>query len=291
MLNPITQTSNQNTQQLTNMNTEMNTETKSKIIEATEPSAATASPRSSRRRRMRRRACSQSAIRNQKSEIPPHASRPRVRRASPFQPLPELAHLSPDDLTEIHNTLRDLTVPQVAEFIATRHSRFISHHRLYRYRDRLDLADQLQIAEDNAPAIQNLLSMLAGKHVDLDRAGIHIIKQRAVTLAASPNSSPSLLKDLFRIFTYKDRLSIQQRRVKCHERMTKVAEKRQKLAEKKHKMEDKGASMEEQMEAARELFGCFPPPGPYTPKPENASVDISPNIDGVPANPKTTVIS
>ena len=264
-INPTTQTSNQNTQQLTNMNTE----TKTKIV--TEPSATAIEspdsrstpqpPRTRRapRRRMRRRASPQSEIRNQKSEIPHR----RPRRSRPFQPLPELAHLSPDDLAEIHNTLRDLTVPQVAEFIATKHSRFISHHRLYRYRDRLDLADQLQIAEDNAPAIQNLLSMLAGKHVDLDKAGIHIIKQRAVTLAASPNSSPSLLKDLFRIFTYKDRLSIQQRRVKCHERMTKVAEKRQKLAEKKHKKENDGATMEEQMEAARELFGEFPTPVPY----------------------------
>ena len=278
----------------TKMNPETNSQTASEIIEATEPlepSAATPSSRPSRRRRMRRRACPKSDSTHQKSEIPSRPVRRRVRRASPFQPLPELAHLSPDDLAEIHNSLRDLTVPQVAEFISTKHSRFISHHRLYRYRDRLDLADQLQIAEDNAPAIQNLLSMLAGKHVDLDKAGIHIIKQRAVSLAANPNSSPSLLKDLFRIFTYKDRLSIQQRRVKCQERMTKVAEKRQKLAEKNQKVEPSAADIEEQMQAARDLFGEFPPPTPYTPNPDNPLGDLTSNIDSPAAEPNSTVIS
>ncbi|MGZ8900261.1 MAG: hypothetical protein ACXW3Z_09215 [Limisphaerales bacterium] len=221
----------------------------------------------------------------------PSPSRRRVRRASPFQPLPELAHLSADDLAEIHNTLRDLTVPEVAQFIVNKHSRFISHHRLYRYRERLDLADQLQIAEDNAPAIQNLLSMLAGKHVDLDRAGIHIIKQRAVTLAASPDSSASLLKDLFRIFTYKDRLALQQRRVKCQERMTKVAEKRQKLAEKIQREKDDAMGMEEQSAAVRELFGAFPPPIPFLPKTQNtAPEDIDPNTNGTPVDPNDPVL-
>lgn len=274
----------------------MKTETKIKIV--TEPSApapasadstpAAPSPRPRRApRRRRRRSCTSpkpqiDPVNPQNPVHPvqnssPSPSRRRVRRASPFQPLPELAHLAPDILCGIHDIIRDFTVPEASQHIYEKHSVRISHHRLYRYRDRLELADQLQIADDNAPAIQNLLSMLAGKHVDLDRAGIHIIKQRAVTLAASPDSSASLLKDLFRIFTYKDRLALQQRRVKCQERMTKVAEKRQKLAEKIQREKDDVMGMEEQSAAARELFGAFPPPIPFGSKMETTPpVDIDP---------------
>ena len=124
-----------------------------------------------------------------------------------------------------------------------------------------------------------MLGLLAGKPVDLDAAGIHIIKQRAVGLAADPNSSPSLLKDLFRIFTYNDRLSVQQRRVKCHERMTKVAERRQKFVEiiKKPK---KKRSWQEVSRKIRDVIGDLPPVIPYT-------GPLEPNIDTHPPTEST----
>jgi hypothetical protein len=187
----------------------------------------------------------------------------RPHRASPFQILPEFAQLSADDLAEVHNVIRDVVIPDAQKFIFQRHGISLSGHCLYRYRSRLHLADQLQVSEDNAPAIQNLLGLLAGKPVDLDKAGIHIIKQRAVSLAADPNSSPSLLKDLFRIFTYNDRLALQRRRVKCHERMTKVAERRQKFVEKTHK-KPKKHDWRDTAAAVLDVVGDLPPVIPYT---------------------------
>src|SRR5688500_865181 len=235
-------------------------------------------PRRTTRRRMRRNSTNQksigevnvtcqhslpeakSDIKNQKSEM---SGRLRRQRALPFQILPEFAQLSAADLAEVHNIIRDVVVPDAQKFIFQRHGISLSGHCLYRYRSRLHLADQLQVSEDNAPAIQNLLGLLAGKPVDLDKAGIHIIKQRAVGLAADPNSSPSLLKDLFRIFTYNDRLSLQQRRVKCHERMTKVAERRQKFVEKTHKKTRK-PSWKETAAQVLDVVGDLPPVIPWT---------------------------
>src|SRR5688572_32630730 len=87
----------------------------------------------------------------------------RPHRASPFQILPEFAQLSAADLAEVHNIIRDVVVPDAQKFIFQRHGISLSGHCLYRYRSRLHLADQLQVSEDNAPAIQNLLGLLAGK--------------------------------------------------------------------------------------------------------------------------------
>src|SRR5687767_14609957 len=63
------------------------------------------------KRRMRRRACTKSEISNHKSEIipvpnPVHPVNPVQKksssvRAHPFQPLPEFAHLRPDQLDYI----------------------------------------------------------------------------------------------------------------------------------------------------------------------------------------------
>jgi hypothetical protein len=271
---------------------------KSEISEPKAPSR----PRRTPHRRMRRRSSlnqksiresnfnrehsvpeAKSEIKNQKSET---CGRPRRQRALPFQILPEFAQLSAADLAEVHNVIRDVVVPDAQKFIFQRHGISLSGHCLYRYRSRLHLADQLQVSEDNAPAIQNLLGLLAGKPVDLDKAGIHIIKQRAVGLAANPDSSPSLLKDLFRIFTYNDRLGLQQRRVKCHERMTKLAERRQKFVEKTHKNAKKKSDWRKTSAAVLKAVGDLPPIIPWTPPLKNPGErKINTNFPAPPSQP------
>lgn len=82
----------------------------------------------------------------------------------------------------------------------------ISTNRLQRYREKIDLAAALEIAdEDTLPAVDQLTNILAGRETNIPAAGIHLIQQRALALAASPKTSPTLLKDLFRILTYEDR--------------------------------------------------------------------------------------
>jgi hypothetical protein len=199
-------------------------------------------------------------------------------RPKPFEPLPEFASLPPDQLEAIHDFIRHHTYEESIEFLREQLGVEISLNRLYRYRSRLDLATQLEIADDNAPAIENLLALLAGKPVDIDAAGLHVIKQRALALASRPDAAPSVLMNLFRIFTWEHRKNVTEhrlhsldRRDKCRERITKVAERRQKLAERRQKFVEKKfqdeldrrpLSAQEQSEIAYKIFGDFPPVRP-----------------------------
>ena len=172
----------------------MKTETTTPSTTATNPSVPTP------KRRMRRHARTQSTISNHKSELPR-----RRPRAKPFQPLPQFAHLRPDQLEYIHDLLRDSTLADVQQQLHMDLGVRLSSTTLHRYRAQLDLADQLQLGTDTASALDQLRDLYAGRQTDLDAAGLQVIKQRALALASAPKSSPTLLKDLHRIFTYEDR--------------------------------------------------------------------------------------
>lgn len=140
---------------------------------------------------------------NQKSEIIHQKSRSR-----PFQPLPEFASLDREQLDYIHEMLHTHTYDDAQREIWSNLGCRISTNRLQRYREKLDLAAALEIADqDTLPAVDQLNDILAGRDTNIPAAGIHLIQQRALALAASPKTSPTLLKDLFRIFTYEDRRS------------------------------------------------------------------------------------
>src|SRR5688572_27908899 len=83
--------------------TKMKTETPHQNV-----TAATAA--SAPKRRMRRRARTNSALSTQDSALSS-----RRHRAHPFQPLPEFAHLRPDQLDYIHDLLRDSTLADVQQ--------------------------------------------------------------------------------------------------------------------------------------------------------------------------------
>src|SRR5687767_6794099 len=152
------------------------------------------------KRSMRRRARTNSALSTQDSALSS-----RRHRAHPFQPLPEFAHLRPDQLEYIHDLLRDSTLADVQQQLHMDLGVRLSSSTLHRYRAQLDLADQLQLGTDTASAVDQLRDLDAGRETNLDAAGLQVIKQRALALASAPKTSPTLLKDLHRIFTYEDR--------------------------------------------------------------------------------------
>jgi hypothetical protein len=197
------------------------------------------------------------------------------KKSTPFQPLPEFAHFTPAELETIHEHLRTHTYRESAEYLLQTHGIAITESRLYRYRSRLDLADHLQLAQDNTPAIENLLHFFAGRAVDLSPSGRQLILERALLLAANPDTAPSLLIQLHRLFTYEDRraalehrMHIAERRENTRERLALIAQRRQRFLEKKYEKANKPeATVEELQLALREQFGCFPPVTPYEPKP------------------------
>lgn len=120
--------------------------------------------------------------------------------------LPEFAGLPPDQLDYIHDLLRQKTYEEAQQEIWSTLGCRISISRLHRYREKIDLAAALEIAsEDTGPAVDQLNNLLTGRETNIAAAGLLLIQQRALALAAAPKTSPTLLKDLFRIFTYEDR--------------------------------------------------------------------------------------
>jgi hypothetical protein len=248
-----------------------------RIGPAPNPNSDPADPKSNpskRRRRMRRSArptgtprarCSRRTRPKKQNSANSDPQTPFTPR--PFEPLPEFANLTPEHIEFLHDYIRHHTYEQSISLLRSTLNIEISLNRLYRYRSRLDLAEQLQIADSNTPAIENLLGLLAGKSVDLDPAGLAVIKQRALALAARPDTAPSVLMNLFRIFTWEHRKTVNEhrmqsidRRDKCRERMAKVAERRQDLAEKES---HNGVPTDEELEELRDLFGDFPPVQPF----------------------------
>lgn len=192
---------------------------------------------------------------NAKPETPPpspssaspaadkHSQTPR-RGGKPFQPLPEFASLSREQLDYIHDLLRGKTYEDAQQEIWVTLGCRISTNRLQRYREKIDLAAALEIAgEDTIPAVDQLNNLLAGRESNIAAAGMLLIQQRALALAASPKTSPTLLKDLFRIFTYEDRKSDNAHRRQIAEQREATRKRLADLAERKHADAQKRAEL------------------------------------------------
>src|SRR6185503_8202038 len=111
--------------------------------------------------------------------------------------LPEFASLPNDQRDYIHEILQTKTYDEAQQEIWSNLGCRISTNRLQRYREKIDLAAALEIAdEDTLPAVDQLNNLLAGREINIPAAGLHLIHQRALALAASPKTSPTLLKDL-----------------------------------------------------------------------------------------------
>ena len=203
--------------------------------------AATAA--SAPKRRMRRRARTNSALSTQDSALSS-----RRHRAHPFQPLPEFAHLRPDQLEYIHDLLRDSTLADVQQQLHMDLGVRLSSSTLHRYRAQLDLADQLHLGTDTASAVAQLRDLYAGRETNLDPAGLQVIKQRALALAAAPKTSPSLLKDLHRIFTYEDRKQEKQQTL-AHRQD--IDSQKLQLARERHALELRKQQHREKIDAAK----------------------------------------
>lgn len=128
------------------------------------------------------------------------------RGGKPFRRPSEFVGLTAERLERVHEIIRRKTYEEAQEELREMLGCKISTSRLRRYREKIDLAEALEIlAKDTVPAVDRLNDLLAGREVDIDPAGMLVIKDRALRLAASPKTSPTLLKDLFRIFAYEDR--------------------------------------------------------------------------------------
>jgi hypothetical protein len=96
----------------------------------------------------------------------------------------------------------------------------ISINKLFRYFQKVQFADQVEIAEDSNEAVEQLLNLYNGQPVDLDKAGLETIKRRALQLAVSPSTKPSMLLNLMRIFTWEHRKSMDEDAATVRERPT-----------------------------------------------------------------------
>ncbi|HEX7859278.1 MAG TPA: hypothetical protein VF773_03055 [Verrucomicrobiae bacterium] len=180
-----------------------------------------------------------SAVNSTPSET--HCAQRRRHRARPFEPLPEFAALTKPELERIHELLRTSTLAEVQAHLLTTHQIDLTISTLHRYRSRLDLAEQLQLAQYSAAAVEELLHLFAGRATALSTAARGVVLQRSLGLVASPSTSPSLLIQLHRLFTYEDRREAIQHRIEMEKlreqtrsRHAVVAEQRQRLAETKY---------------------------------------------------------
>jgi hypothetical protein len=160
--------------------------------------------------------CSPSTVASAHDPCPPSRSAPNppagIRDPHSFRLPPEFQGLSPEQLDYINNQLRSHTYAEVQELLFTDMGLRISINKLFRYFQKVELADQLEIAEDSVEAVEQLLKIYNSQPVDIDKAGLETIKRRALQLAVSPSTKPSLLLSLMRIFTWEHRKSMDEHR-------------------------------------------------------------------------------
>src|ERR1051325_1300215 len=95
----------------------------------------------------------------------------------------------------------------------------MSINKLFRYREKLDLAFTLEFAEDTTGSVEQLLNIYNARPVGIDKAGMETPKRRALQLALSPKTKPTILLSLMRIFTYEHRKSMDERRHEHRQKM------------------------------------------------------------------------
>src|ERR1051325_9536657 len=155
----------------------------------------------------------------------------------------EFDGLSPEVMDYINDYLRENTYADTQRMLFTEYGIKISSNKLFRYREKLDLALHLEISQDTTDAVEQLLNLYNGQPADIDQAGMETLKRRALQLAVSPKTKPSMLLNLMRIFTYEHRQSMDEHRKKMDEeksahraRMAAVTERRAKCEEDRVKL-------------------------------------------------------
>ena len=155
----------------------------------------------------------------------------------------EFDGLSPEVMDYINDYLRENTYADTQRMLFTEYGIKISINKLFRYREKLDLALHLEISQDTTDAVEQLLNIYNGQPADIDQAGLETLKRRALQLAVSPKTKPSMLLNLMRIFTYAHRKSMDEHRKKMdgeksahRARMAAVAERRAKCEEDRVKL-------------------------------------------------------
>src|SRR3954467_11064377 len=124
----------------------------------------------------------------------------------PFQTIPEFEHFTPEELDKVHEIIRSTTYAEAPRDIHVRYGIKLSTNKLFRYLRKIDCAEELSsIDEDVTVSVNDYVNLLNGKPVPFSAAGMQVVLKRAFELACAPSTSPSLLKDLFRMFTYEDR--------------------------------------------------------------------------------------
>jgi hypothetical protein len=136
-----------------------------------------------------------------------------IRKARSLVPS-EFDHLSPKQLEYIHDRLITQPYADVQALIFAEFGIEISINKLFRYYHKLALARLLEIPGTPAEAAGQLQKLYNGEPVQIDQAGLEAIQRRALELAISPSTSPSLLLNLMRVFTWEHRKSIDEHRRK-----------------------------------------------------------------------------
>src|SRR5262245_27069759 len=193
----------------------------------------------------------QSQIKNQKSKI--------------LRLPPEFEGLCPVQLDYINDQLREHTYADVQRMLFTEYGIHISINKLFRYYKKLELAEQLEISEDSNESVQQLLNLYNGQPVDIDKAGLETLTRRALELAVSPKTKPSMLLNLMRIFTWEHRKSMDEDRkaMNAHRkqmdldkaahrnRMAEIAERRAKCEEDRVKLLERRQTHDEKLKPAK----------------------------------------
>src|SRR4051812_20369085 len=191
----------------------------------------------------------------------------------PFQTLPEFEHFTPEELDKVHEIIRSTTYAEARRDIHVRYGIKLSTNKLFRYLRKIDCAEELSsLDEDVTVSVNDYVNLLNGKPVPFSAAGMQVVLKRAFELACPPSTPPSLLKDLFRMFTYEDRQSLGERKFDLAERIQQFREDQAKAEKEK----PKPLTPAEQTKRFREIFGMSPltprknpqllPPRPQSPQ-------------------------
>jgi hypothetical protein len=178
---------------------------------------------------------------------------------------PELECFGEAQIEEINNLLRTRTYAEVQEFILLESGIRISINKLFRYYQKLELAEALDLAENATEGVQQLLNFYNAQAVDLDKAGLQTIKQRALQLACSPSTKPTLLLQLMRIFTWEHRKSMDDHRKQMD--LDKAAHRNRlaQIAERRAQCQERRLAVHEQRSPAKNAPLPCPPDGNLTP--------------------------
>ena len=207
------------------------------------------------------RAPTESAKSGETSESPFQNFSASAPASQPTQPAhqrgirlpPEFENFNAEQLDFINDLLRTKTYAEVQRIIHQETGLRISINKLFRYREKLDFAECLQISQHTDEDLQQLIHVCqgqSGQSIDLDQAGLQTIKRRALALACSPSTKPSRLLKLMRIFTWEHRKSMDDHRKQMdaqkathRDRLARLAEQRLALQQRRFESAERRAQL------------------------------------------------